>query len=183
MANATLIYSNGFDGAAVNISNTPPDYVLGVFGGSPGAVWIDSGTPTDTNAFYANGNVGTPQGDSILLPFEPQSGHLYTLTASVTLAGNPGNWVGAGFAQNYAMPGIGNARFADSGVNGYDFAILNESSRNVQFFGGPHATLGIFNQNGFFQSGTGTHTLKLILDTTDPQWTIACYVDGVQAGT
>ena len=106
------------------------------------------------------------------------------MTASVSFSGNPGNWVGAGFAQNYATPGIGNARFADSGVNGYDFVILTESSGNVQFFGGPHATVQIFNQNGFFSANApATHTMKLILDTTGAKWAAACFVDGVPAGT
>ncbi len=179
----TLIYSNAFNGSpSLNISNTPPNYASGLFGGSNNTVWIDAGTPTDTNAFYANGNVGTSQGDSILLPFTPQTNHVYILTASVTFSGNPGNWVGVGFAQNYAMSGIGNARYADTGVNGYDFAILTEGNGNIQFFTGPHGTGQIFNQTGFFTAGVGTHTVKLILDTTAVQWVIACYVDGFQAG-
>lgn len=178
----TLIYSNAFSGGAVNISNTPPNYAVTLFGGSNNALWIDAGTPTDTNAFYANGNVGTSQGDSILLPFTPQTNQVYTLTASVTFSGNPGNWVGVGFAQHYAMPGIGSARFADSGVNGYDWAILTEGNGNMQFFTGPHGTGQIFNQTGFFTAGAGTHAVKLILDTTQPQWVLACYVDGFQAG-
>ncbi len=183
IAGLTLIYSNAFDGAAANISNTPPDYAHTLFGGSNNAVWIDAGGVGDTNAFYANGNVGTAQGDSILLPFQPQSGHIYSLTASVTFSGNPGNWVGAGFAQNYAIPGVSNARFADSGVNGYDFAILTESSGNVQYFAGPHATGQFISKNGFFPPGSGTHAIKLILDTTTSQWVIAGFVDGIQAAT
>ncbi len=179
---ATLIYSNGFDGAMVNISNTPPDYAVTLFGGTNEALWIDAAGSGDTNAFYANGDIGTAQGDSILLPFYPQTNQVYILSASVTFSGNPGNWVGLGFAQNYAIPGLGNARFADSGVNGYDFSILTESSGNIQFFGGPHATLPIFNQNSFFTPGTGTHILTQILDTTG-RWIITSYLDGIQAGT
>ncbi|HEY1790944.1 MAG TPA: hypothetical protein VGJ73_22540, partial [Verrucomicrobiae bacterium] len=180
---STLIYSNAFNGAAVNISNTPPNYINAVFGGSNNAVWLDALGASDTNVFYANGNVGTSQGDSIILPFAPQSNHVYTLTATVSFSGNPGNWVGAGWAQNYAIPGTNNARFADSGVNGYDFSILTESSGNVQSFAGPHATLGFFNQSSFFTAGVGTHMLTQILDTTSNKWVIAAFVDGVQAGT
>jgi hypothetical protein len=178
---ATLIYSNAFGGAVVNISNTPPDYAVSLLGGTNNAVWLDAGGTGNTNAFYADGSVGTPQGDSILLPFKPRTNYVYTLTASVTFSGNPGNWVGAGFAQNYASPGISNARFADSGVNGYDFVILTEASGNVQYFGGPHATLPIFNQNGAFTGNSpATHTIKLILDTTGAKWAIACFIDDHQ---
>src|SRR5579862_4622691 len=61
LVGATLIYSNAFDGAAVNISNTPPDYINAVFGGSNSAVWLDALGVSDTNVFYANGNIGTSQ--------------------------------------------------------------------------------------------------------------------------
>jgi hypothetical protein len=179
---AQIIYSNAFNGGAVNIAGTPPNFATNLLGGTSTATWIDAGGAGDTNAFYADGNVGTAQGDSILLPFQPQPNQVYTLTASVTFTGNPGNWVGAGFAEYYATPGIGNARFADSGVNGYDFAILTEGNGNVQWFTGPRGTGQIFNQNGFFTAGAGTHTVKLMLDTTGSQWVIACYIDGVQAG-
>ncbi|MGH8024733.1 MAG: hypothetical protein ACRED1_14175, partial [Limisphaerales bacterium] len=182
LVGATLIYSNAFDGAAVNISNTPPDYAVTLFGGSNNAVWLDALGSADTNAFYANGAVGTPQGDSILLPFTPQSNLVYTFTATVTFSGNPGNWIGAGFAQNYVMGTKSGARYADSGVNGYDFSILTEGSGNVQSFAGPHASGGFFNKNGFFPAGPGTHTLTQILDTTSNKWVIATFVDGLQAG-
>jgi hypothetical protein len=178
-----LIYSNAFNGPALNVTNTAPNFATNLFGGTNNAVWIDAGGTADTNAFYANGNVGTAQADSIHLPFKPQSGYVYTLTASVTFSGNPGNWVGAGFAQNYAVPGIGNARFTDSGVNGYDWAILTESTGNVQCFVGPHGTVQQVSQNGFFPAGTGTHEMNLILDTTGTKWVMACFVDGIQAST
>jgi hypothetical protein len=183
LAGASLIYSNAFNGGAVNISNTPPNFAASGLGGTNTALWIDAGGAGDTNAFYANGVVGTGQGDSILLPFKPQAGYVYTMTATVTFSGNPGNWVGAGFAQNYAVPGIGNARYSDSGVNGYDWSIVTESTGNVQFFAGPHGTVQLISQNGFFTAGSGTHTVTQILDTTGTKWVIACYVDGVQAAT
>ena len=100
----------------------------------------------------------------------------------MTFTGNPGNWIGAGFAENYWYPGNGNAQFNENGVNGYDWAILSESSGNVQFFSGPSGTNQIFNRDGFFTAGPGTHTLTLTLDTTAMQWVISCHVDGVKAG-
>jgi alpha-glucosidase len=183
LSGGTLIYSNAFNGTAVNISNTPPNFAATLLGGSNNAVWIDALGGVDTNAFYANGKVGTGQGDSILLPFKPQSGCVYTLTASMTFTGNPQNWIGAGFAQSYASPGGSSARFADSSINGYDFSILTESTGNVQFFAGPRGTVQLISQNGFFPAGPGTHTFSEILDTTSAQWVIASFVDGVQAST
>jgi hypothetical protein len=179
--NAQMIYSNAFNGQAVNINGTAPTVANTFAGGSSSATWLDA-AGTNGIDFYVNGNVGTAQGDSILLPFYPQPGYVYTLTASVTFSGDPGNWLGAGFAQYYAVPGFNNSQLNQSGVNGYNWAILTESSGNVQYFKGPSGSGPIFNQNGFFTAGPGTHTLKFTLDTTSTQSVIACYVDGVQVG-
>jgi len=184
VGNAQIIYSHVFNGGPVNLNGTAPEVANSLFGGTNTATWKDALGVNDTNAFFANGTVGTAQGDSLTLPFKPQSGHVYTLTASLTFTGNPGNWVGVGFAQSNAVNvAVGNGRFSDGGVNGYDWMILTESSGNVQCFLGPHGTGQIFNQNGFFTPGAGTHTETVVLDTTGTQWVIAFYVDGVQLGT
>lgn len=177
---AQTIYSNTFNGGAVNINQAEPTVATDNAGAAISAIWKDAG---NSKMLYADGTVNTTGGDSVLLPFTPENGYVYTLTASVTFSGDPGSWVGAGFAQNYWYPGSGNAQFNQSGVNGYDWAILTESSGNLQFFSGPGGTNPLFNQNGFFTAGTGTHTLTLTLDTTGSQWVISCSVDGNQAGS
>jgi hypothetical protein len=178
----TLIYSNGFAGAAVNITNTPADYEAGILGGKSNTNWVDALGAVDTNALYANGTMGTGQGDAWLLPFVPQAGYVYTLNASVTFLGNPNTWVGAGFCNYFGVTNIsgGNARFNTGGI---DFAILTESSRNVQAFAGPGATIGYAGVNGIWTPATGLHTLTQILDTTGTKWLAVTFVDGVQANT
>ena len=185
MANAQIIYSNNFAlGAAVNISNTPPTVANTYAGGTNSATWNDALGVNDTGDLLANGVDNTPLGDSWLLPFVPQSGHIYLVTASVTFTNNPGNWVGVGFAQNNPTNiANGNGRYADSGVNGYDFAILSEGTGNVQYFAGPHATLPLDNQNNLFPPGPGTNTVQILLNTENSLWSIAGYVNGIQAGT
>jgi hypothetical protein len=180
LAGATLIYSNAFDGAAVNITNTPADYEAGILGGKSNTNWIDALGANNTNALYANGVMGTAQGDAWLLPFSPLAGYVYTLNASVNFTGNPGTWVGAGFCNYFGVIGGSNDRFNTGGV---DIGILTESSRNVQAFGGPGATLGYANVNAIWTPATGIHTLTLILDTTGTKWVIASFVDHVQAST
>jgi len=135
----------------------------------------------------ANGNDTSTLGDSWLLPFNPQSGYVYTLTASLTFTGNPGSWVGLGFAQNDSVNvPVGFGRFADSGnggPTGYDFIILTESSGNVQYFTGPTGnSTQIFGGTGF-SSGPQTLTNQVILDTTDSRWSMTAYVNGVQMGS
>ncbi|MFP5210138.1 MAG: hypothetical protein ACLGRW_12695 [Acidobacteriota bacterium] len=173
------IYSDTFNGGAVNINQKSPTVATNDAGAASSAIWKDA---ANSKMLYTNGTVNTTEGDSVLLPFTPEDGYIYTLTASVTFTGNPGNWIGAGFAENYWYPGNVNAQFNENGVNGYDWAILSESSGNVQFFSGPSGTNQIFNRDGFFTAGPGTHTLTLTLDTTAMQWVISCHVDGVKAG-
>jgi hypothetical protein len=180
LGHAQTIYSNTFNGGAVNINQAAPTVATDDAGAASSALWKDAANST---MLHANGSVNTAAGDSVLLPFTPENGYIYTLTASVTFSGNPGSWIGAGFAENYWYPGSGNAQFNESGVNGYDWAILTESSGNVQYFTGPSTTGQIFNQNGFFASGAGTHTLTLTLNTTGAQWVMSCSVDGNEAGT
>ncbi|MGH9345123.1 MAG: hypothetical protein ACRD19_15355, partial [Terriglobia bacterium] len=179
LGHAQLIYSNTFNGGTTNINQSTPTVATDDAGAASSAIWKDAANST---MLYANGTVNTAEGDSDLLPFTPENGYIYTLTASVTFSGNPGSWVGLGFAEDYWYPGDGEAQFNESGVNGYDWAILNESSGNLQYFSGPTGADQIFNQDGFFTPGPGTHTLTLTLNTTGPRWIMSCYVDGVQAG-
>ena len=180
LGNAQTIYSNTFNGGAVKINQKAPTVATDDAGAASSAIWKDA---ANSKMLYANGTVNTAGGDSVLLPFTPENGYIYTLTASVTFNGNPGSWIGAGFAENYWYPGNGNAQFNESGVDGYDWAILTESSGNVQYFLDPSGTNQLFNRNGFFTAGTGTHTLTLTLNTTGAQWVISCSVDGNQAGS
>jgi hypothetical protein len=177
---AQTIYSSTFNGGAVNINQKPPTVATDDAGAASSAIWRDA---ANTKMLYTNGTVNTAAGDSVLLPFTPENGYVYTLTASVTLSGDPGSWIGAGFAQNYSYAGSGKSQFNQSGINGYDWAILTESSGNVQYFAGPSGAGPLFNQNSFVAPGPGTHTLTLTLNTTAAQWVAACYIDGVQAGT
>ncbi|HEY4415056.1 MAG TPA: LamG-like jellyroll fold domain-containing protein [Verrucomicrobiae bacterium] len=193
VGHAQIIYSNNFSlGAAVNISNTPPTLASSFAGGTNTAKWTDVLGINNPGALLANGSEAatTTFGDSFLLPFVPQAGHVYLLEASVTFTGNPGNWVGFGFAQNDTNNvANGFARFSDNQAGGItsprgsDWMILTESSGNVQYFAGPGGAPVIFNANGAFTPGPGTHIGQVILNTMVSPWAIAGYVDGVPLGT
>jgi hypothetical protein len=184
VGNAQIIYSNAFNGDVVDINGTYPTVANSFAGGSRFATWNDVLGVNDTNAFYANGTVGTGQPDSLLLPFTPQSGYVYTLTASLTFTDNPGNWIGLGFAQyDPVNVSVGNGRFADSAVNGYDFIILTESSGNVQYFTGPRGNTPQIYVGKGFSGGPQTLTARVILNTTGSLWSITAYVNGIQMGS
>ena len=183
---ATLIYSNGFDGlGTVNITNTPADKEFAIYGGSVNTNWVDLSGSSDTNAFYANGTVGTMQGSTIVLPFTPQSNHVYALRASVTLAGNPGTWVAAGYDAYSKIQGSSHNLF--NGNGGWDWTLINYSG-NVEYFLGQSTGTGIYNATAFTAGANLTHVLTLILDTTfnenpSNRWIAAGYIDGVAMAT
>jgi hypothetical protein len=177
----TLIYSNAFNGTpGVNITNTLPNYAVTIAGGTNGAEWLDALGASDTNAFYANGVMGTAQGSGWLLPCGPQSNYVYVLEATVTFNAAPSSWVGAGFASYDHILGGTDDRPNSGGV---DFGIMTASSENVQAFD-VNTTHQISSTNGVFSPALNVpHTLQMILDTTTAEnpsnkWTIACYIDG-----
>ena len=182
---AQTIYSNNFaSGGATNISGTVPTVANNYAGGTSSATWNDVLGTNDTGALLANGIDGTTLGDSWLLPFYPQSGYVYTLTGSLTFAGNPGSWVGLGFAQNDSVNvPVGFSRFADSGnggPTGYDFIILTESTGNVQYFTGPKANAPSIYSGTGFAGGPQPLTAQVLLNTVGNQWSMTAYVNGVQ---
>jgi hypothetical protein len=181
---AQMIYSNNFAlGGATNISGSAPTVATNFAGGISSAAWNDALGYNNTGSMLANGTNSTTLGDSWTLPFAPQNGYVYTLTGSLTFTGNPGGWVGLGFAE-YA-PVNSSGRFADSYVNGYDWMILTESSGNVQYFSGARANSpAIYNANNTFTANTPqTISVQVILNTTGSAWTITAYVNGVQMGS
>ena len=186
MADAQIVYSNNFSlGGTGNISNTPPTVANTYAGGTNTAVWNDVLGPNDTGDLQANGlDTTTVGGDSWVLPFTPQTNHVYLLTVSVTFTNFPGNWIGVGFAStNPVNPiSVGNGRFADS-VGGYDWAIFAENTGNVQYFGGAKTANTIFSANNEFATGPGTETIQMLLDTQIGLWSAAGFVNGVQFGT
>src|ERR1700722_9166659 len=189
IGNAQIIYSNDFTlGGTNDINNTPPTTANTYAGGTNTAVWLDTLGTNDTGDLQQNGvDNTTVVGTSWVLPFTPLTNNIYLLTTVVDFTNNPGGtaWIGAGFAEEYTNnAGSNNARLADGGA-GIDFAILTESTGNVQFFSGPKAfpAAGIFNANKAFTSGPGTNVLQLILNTKPALWAIACYVNGIQLGT
>ncbi len=182
----SILYSNYFDGGTWSIAGMPLTAANRLAGGT-NTTWTDALGTNDTGIMQANGVSTTTLGDSWVVPFTPHAGYLYTLTASLTFSGNPGSWVGLGFAQRVPTNApVGYGRFSDDGgvgPVGYDWMILTEANGNLQCFTGPRGTGQIFSQNGFFSAGPGTHTMQIVLDTTGPLWAVAFYVDDVLATT
>jgi len=183
-AQTQTIYYNDFTTGnnSTGIGGLAPTLSSGFAGGFNSATW-NVVSNSATAFMHTDGTVGANQ-NSVLLPFTPQAGYLYTLSATITFSGAPGNWVSLGFSQfnpvNSATP-----RFTDNAVTGYDWMIANDAAgNNEQFFAGAKnsPSTGIGGSQGLM-SGAGTFILSLNLDTIGSQWSIAAFINGTQLGT
>jgi hypothetical protein len=178
-----IIYSNSFTGGTVTINGTAPMVSSNLTGGTNTALWICTCTnslPTSANGtVLANGTIGTNAG-SALLPFKPQSGAVYYLTASVYLpAAN--NWIGMGFSQTATQGTNGTSeRFTDPNVKGNPWMDVREGS-TVNLFGGPETSLSSAAVD--VEPTVGTYTLTIILNTLGAKWTTSAFINGVLQGT
>ncbi len=92
MGNAQIIYSNVFDGAAVTLNGTAPAVANSFAGGINSALWTCTYTNGVDGTVLANGTLDNNSG-CVLLPFAPQLGCVYYMTASLTVPASMGDWV------------------------------------------------------------------------------------------
>jgi len=179
----TLIYSNSFNASAVDINGTAPTYAIDFAGGSSGASWdVVSNAPGASPGYsaYQNGTVGLG-GNTVLLPFTPQFGYVYTLSGSVTFTADPGNWLSMGFGANLPVPntvGSTGDRFNDPGVNGNPWSLFRPGTGNggVQLYWSRTALVG--SQVLIPTTFPNTNTISIVLDTSGLKWVISEYVNG-----
>jgi hypothetical protein len=186
-ANAQVIYSNYFDpGAnAVTLNGTPPTIANSLLGGLSGASWIctyTNETPLPTNGtVLANGTIATNPGCA-LLPFTPQPGCVYFMTASLTMPVGMPNWVAMGFTQSATQTNNQNgifSRFTDNPPGGY--AWMGMRSATVQGVYGGRGTANSLSNTTVIPAGTTN--LTVVLNTVGPQWTLSAYMGGAVMDT
>ena len=163
-ASAATIYFDPLDGSSSsNLNGTKPEDRGG------------TGTGNNWNAaslFDADGSVASGSG-SAWLPFTPQSGFIYTLSADVetTEGGEDDDWISLG----YASSELTDEPFYDTG--GYGTILLRESGSGTSFRGEETAggdSLGV--------TTTGPATLEIRLDTRPTSWSFSFFVNGSSVG-
>ncbi|HTV39737.1 MAG TPA: hypothetical protein VMF08_04120 [Candidatus Sulfotelmatobacter sp.] len=174
-----MIYSNSFTGGTVTLNGTAPTVAANLDGGSSSALW--SFTADDTNEYFADGTSDGTAG-AALLPFTPQPGFLYTMTASVNVGTNTGKaFLCMGFTEYGPVNQTTNlARFGNTGVSGYGWMEFNVGTSEL--FQGP-GTSGENASNSNAIPTAGTYTVQVLLNTSNTQWTASASVNGVQIGT
>jgi hypothetical protein len=141
VGNAQVIYSNSFSGGAVTIDTTAPTVANTLLGGSSSAKWISTFTNGTGDTVLANGAI-TTNGGCAILPFTPQPGCVYFMTASLTVPSGMPNWVAMGFTQLATQTNNANglySRFTDNPPRGYGWIGIREGTggQNV-LYGGPY---------------------------------------------
>jgi hypothetical protein len=180
-ANAQIIYSNSFPGASGALNGTAPTVANSLAGGVNSALWTCTYTNGVDGTVLANGTLATNSGNA-LLPFAPQPGAVYTMTASLTVPASMSDWVAMGFTQfNTQTNNPGYARFTDTPPNGYAWMSARTGIAD-QLFGGPR-TSDAATPTSIALPGAGTYTLQIILNTVGAHWTVSAFVNGSQLGT
>jgi PEP-CTERM motif len=182
---AELIYSNLFNGGAVDINGTAPTYIspsASLFGGSSTALWNvtrDQPPPVENYYAYQNGTLGSRQ-ETVLLPLTPVNGYVYTLEASLTFTAVPpsGGWGAVGFAKFSPNSTTIDPRFNQTPITGNPWALLNMGGNGggaVLYDAYNHSLPGVPN---LMTALNTPYTIDLVLDTTGAQWQSALYVQG-----
>lgn len=177
LVGASVIYSHSFNGGPTTIQGVAPTVANNFAGGTTTATWncVSNGA---TAYLYQDGTVGVA-GDSFLVPFKPQSGYVYTMSASVTVpAMTAGKWLAMGFAASNPTNNT-TARFNDAAVNGNPWTYLTEGSGGDFFFPTRPTSVG----SAQLMPSPGTYTVNLVLDTTGSHWVTAEFVNGTQVST
>jgi hypothetical protein len=144
---ASVIYSQTFTGGAVPLAGTTST--------SGGGTWAGD------NIINLDGN-STAVGGAISLPFAPQSGFIYDLTATINVTAVNDSWLGVGFLQD------------NNAYGWFPPANTPAALRTIgwQTWAGP----------GSNYPQTSNEVL-IRLDTTGALWTVAMYQGGVQMGS
>lgn len=171
-----LIYSHAFNGAATPLNGTSLD-----FGGQ---TW-EAGS-----AFLNNGAVntvvaGSPNGQAAFVPFTPDSGTIYTATA--TILNNFPDWIAFGFLPAIPPGGLdwtatsANIRHSNNGAFAWALTRNNAGAADQQGFVGPNTTGSAFSGDLYDPSNPLIFTIRL--NTEQPTWTAEYLINGNSLGT
>ncbi len=172
-ASATVIYSDSFVQAqGTQLSGQVVQSSATYAGGTAGAIWTGStGILTTGSGSYI------PQASEIYLPFSPQQGYIYTLSATLDTSSNTaGDWAAIGFSD-----GAATGAFWHTINSPADWALVRGAASGgagggqPQYFAGP----GTNNGGGFGTAAdTGLQIVVITLNTSAAAWTGSAVIQG-----
>ena len=175
-ASAITIYSDTLTGSGSALNGTTVDSSVTYAGGTNGVTWTAAGSYNQTTT----GTIGTDASkQGAYLPFTPQAGYVYTLTATLEYLGAGGtDWAALGFQ---TQADLSNSQFHAAAGNAYAWVLLRKAGGGQpQFFRGPDTTSG-----GAFATGSqsGLQTVSITLDTRAASWTSSATIGGYTSTT
>jgi hypothetical protein len=177
-----IIYSNAFTGGGVTLNGTTPTVANSMLGGSSSSTWTCTFTNNIGSAtVFANGAIDT-NASCALLPFTPQPGCVYFMTASLTIPASMPNWVAMGFAQFATQTNNATgiySRFTDNPPGGY--AWMGVRANTVPGVYGGRGTGSPLGNTTVIPAGT--NNLSIVLNTVGSQWVLSAYLGGTISGT
>jgi len=176
---AIILYQENFDGssAADLDEKTPSSFTSGAHGVPSGAEW----TALD---WKQDGSIAGGGGASAFLPFDPQNGWVYTLTATLNAgdaASNQNSWTGLAFTENNnTSGGILGAGNSNSSAFLYRTENSSGTSKEVVSFNVPPSATDDRVSHGAFDPAV---TLSMVLDTTESNWSTEFFINGSSVRT
>jgi hypothetical protein len=160
-----VIWSDPLNGAETTLTGTAPR--------DRGGVGANLWTGNARGVFRANGRVEGRGSSGVFLPFTPEAGKIYTLSADIDTAGGGVSFISLGFAG-----GSGDDAFVAPSVNGYGTIIVRQD-RGASW-GKYYSGAGAAGDRAFANTA-GPQRLKIVLDATrdDPaSWTVTFHSNG-----
>lgn len=177
-----VLYQHNFDGSAAAALHTLAPDVDNNGGGSAWVTRTDTGLRSGTGIkWFDDGTISATPGGSgaASLGFRPIAGNIYTLTArisGITSSTNPDNWFAMGFSSGQATgPGAGAEFYGNPNLpdhlSGQPWMLFRSSASGLtnQTFRGPGTEGG--GEWTASSTFTGAVDMRIVLDTTTPQWT------------
>jgi hypothetical protein len=171
-ATTITIYQDDF-GRTGALNGTAPDTRVGLYGGQAGATWT-AADAFATDGSQANLSVVAGGDASAWLPFTPQSGYVYTLTAYVRDTSSTESWNHWSF-----LAFSKGANTATSYQNGLDpFVAAYRQSDTLTGF--KDSTFATQKDIGHYSA---TVPITVVLDTTSTDWTYTMSANGASPMT
>lgn len=172
-----VLYSHTFDGLATPIHNSIVNSGILADGTVSTNVWFApsiSDGDNDNNRWLQDGTLQNGSYSSMLLPFKPESGFIYTLEANLTRPNTDG-WVNAGFYNTATND-------ADALATGLGWALLRVESGSTDAVAHYNAGGGAGNIGTNSDLSDTSATLSLILDTRkgSGNWTLTYALNGTE---
>jgi hypothetical protein len=176
----TTIYQDTFGGnSSTDLNGTSLDVASGYAGGTLGAMWAASGNWNKDGVFAYD--TGPNDGGTALLPFTPQSGYIYTLSANnIGVAANNSTWIGIGFTygvgSDWTDPVSSTSDWLGAGAAPVLWGLCRDGTLSTSSFDA--SFIGTSTTGGANMTTHGVDSFTLTLDTTGTDWSVTWNFDG-----